>query len=91
MAGTDTIPADAGHAMKKLRYVPQDVFAQMGRCQQLGYLLRCRQAIEQGNCVNMPCWLYWVTLAYFTENVEEIQGTYTMSIYEDVLINQVLE
>ncbi|MGF7219075.1 hypothetical protein GGR92_005255 [Spirosoma lacussanchae] len=76
---------------KQVRVVTQHHFTNMSADRQHGYLLLCRHWIRQGLCRNCPHWLYFLTLAYFTGNTNEITATPTMTLYRDLLLNQVLD
>ncbi|WP_020603295.1 hypothetical protein [Spirosoma spitsbergense] len=74
----------------RVKIIPEADLQLLSKAQQHAYLLRVWYKINQEECYNIPCWLYYLAMAYFTGDTNEIEGTPTMSSYRDVLLNQLL-
>ena len=76
--------------MTKLKLIPESEFLLLSKERQYAYLLRARHMIQEGTAQNISHWLFFLVIAVFEGNTDEIIGTPTMSTYKDYLFNQIL-
>jgi len=77
---------------KPVRIYDPAFIAAMPPDTQRGYLMRVWYRIQNAHRFDMsqcPSWLYFVTDAFFTGDTTEIEGTYWMGLYRDILLNQI--
>jgi|GEM_PF-7062765 len=78
--------------MTRPRYLQAKELVLLGKYQQHAYLVKWYHFlfIEEEPCPGCPFWHYMMVLAYRTGQTRDIEGTYYMSVYRDILLNQLL-